>query len=105
MRLPLYCAVMKDNMDVLRSCTLCPRECRVDRQAGARGFCRVGGKIVLAHWGPHHGEEPPISGTSGSGTVFFSFCNLRCLFCQNYEISQEGQGEEISASDLADILM
>jgi putative pyruvate formate lyase activating enzyme len=96
---------MKDHMYVLRGCTLCPRECRVNRLEGSTGFCRAAGKAIVAHWGPHYGEEPPISGTSGSGTVFFSFCNLRCLFCQNYQISQEGQGEEISPTRLADIFM
>lgn len=92
-------------MEALRNCTLCPRQCRVNRLEGQTGYCRVGEKIIVAFWGPHHGEEPPISGTSGSGTVFFSFCNLRCLFCQNYQISQEGQGEEISADALADIFV
>ncbi|HEX2964210.1 MAG TPA: radical SAM protein [Syntrophorhabdaceae bacterium] len=93
---------MKDNMDLLRSCTICPRQCKVNRLEGSVGFCHIAGKIIIAHAGPHYGEEPPISGTSGSGTVFFSFCNLRCLFCQNYQISQEGQGDEISTDTLAD---
>ena len=89
----------------LLNCNLCPRACGVDRTSGQRGYCRVGDKIVVAHWGPHYGEEPPISGRSGSGTIFFSFCNLRCIFCQNWQISQEGMGDEISQGALCDIFL
>jgi len=70
-----------------RSCTLCPRECGVDR-ATALGRCVTGDRPVVASWGPHLGEEPPISGSRGSGTVFLANCNLRCVFCQNADISQ-----------------
>jgi len=70
-------------------CECCPRRCGVDRAAGETGFCRVSGDILLAHAGLHFGEEPPISGTRGSGTLFFAGCNLRCAFCQNWQISQE----------------
>jgi putative pyruvate formate lyase activating enzyme len=73
----------------LKRCECCPRRCGVNRLAGKTGFCRVGGEILLAHAGLHYGEEPPISGTRGSGTIFFAGCNLRCVFCQNWQISQE----------------
>ena len=73
----------------LSRCECCPRRCGVNRLAGQTGFCKVGGDILLSHAGLHYGEEPPISGTRGSGTVFFAGCNLRCVFCQNWQISQE----------------
>lgn len=72
-------------------CECCPRGCGVNRIEGKTGFCRVGSGIEISHAGLHFGEEPPISGTKGSGTIFFSGCNLRCVFCQNYQISQEFQ--------------
>ena len=75
--------------DQLRRCECCPRNCGVDRVAGKIGFCRVAAEIRVSHIGLHFGEEQPISGTKGSGTIFFAGCNLRCVFCQNYQISQE----------------
>jgi len=72
-------------------CECCPRRCGVNRIEGKTGFCRAGSGIEISHAGLHFGEEPPISGTKGSGTIFFSGCNLRCVFCQNYQISQEFQ--------------
>ena len=96
---------MENMLSMLEKCELCPRQCRVNRLKGQKGFCRVGDKAIVAHYGPHHGEEPPISGTSGSGTIFFSFCNLRCIFCQNYQISQDGDGEEISLERLMEIFL
>src|ERR1051325_4265735 len=75
--------------DQLVSCECCPRACKVDRIAGKLGTCRIPTSIVISHIGLHFGEEPPISGTRGSGTIFFAGCNLRCVFCQNYQISQE----------------
>ncbi len=77
--------------DQLTRCECCPRRCGVNRLEGKTGFCRVGAGIRIAHAGLHFGEEPPISGTRGSGTIFFAGCNLRCVFCQNYQISQEFQ--------------
>lgn len=77
--------------DQLINCECCPRKCRVNRLDGQAGFCRVSAGIQVAHLGLHFGEEPPISGTRGSATVFFAGCNLRCVFCQNYQISQEFQ--------------
>lgn len=73
----------------LNRCECCPRNCHADRLTGKTGFCRIGYEILVAHAGLHFGEEPPISGTRGSGTLFFAGCNLRCLFCQNWQISQE----------------
>lgn len=86
---------------LLESCTACPRNCRVNRLSGEKGFCRSGLKIKIASLGPHLGEEPPISGKNGSGAIFFTNCNLNCLFCQNYQISQEGLGFEITEEELA----
>ncbi len=77
--------------DQLEKCECCPRRCGVNRLEGKTGFCRVGSGIQISHAGLHFGEEPPISGTRGSGAIFFSGCNLRCVFCQNYQISQEFQ--------------
>ena len=91
--------------DLLSPCRLCPRECRVDRLAGQTGFCGQGGRARVAKALPHFGEEPPLTGTGGAGTVFFSGCALRCLYCQNYQISQEGLGGEVSAEALADIFL
>ena len=77
--------------DQLAACVCCPRNCGVDRLAGKLAVCRIGAEIQISHAGLHFGEEPPISGTQGSGTIFFAGCNLRCVFCQNYQISQEFQ--------------
>lgn len=75
--------------DRLSKCECCPRKCGVNRLAGRMGFCRVSASARISHIGLHFGEEPPLSGTGGSGTIFFPGCNLRCVFCQNYQISQE----------------
>ena len=82
------------------SCTLCPRACRVDRTAGQTGFCRMPGHIVAARAAAHYWEEPVISGSYGSGAVFFSGCTLRCAFCQNGVISQENFGKPLSPAGL-----
>lgn len=87
----------------LQSCACCPRQCGVDRLAGQLGFCRIGGQALVAHVGLHHGEEPPISGTRGSGTIFFAGCNLRCLFCQNHQISQEFVAATLTAMAPAEL--
>lgn len=92
----------------LNRCACCPRHCGVDRLAGKTGFCKVGDDILLAHAGLHFGEEPPISGTRGSGTSFFAGCNLRCAFCQNWQISQEFEVSKhwkISPAGLADEML
>jgi len=89
----------------LKSCTLCPRECRVNRLQGQRGFCKVGERAIVSSVGPHFGEEAPLVGRQGSGTIFFSGCNLGCLFCQNYDISHLLHGREISEEELADQML
>lgn len=91
--------------EILRSCTLCPRECRVDRTAGALGVCRTGDRPFVSSWGPHFGEERPLVGRHGSGTIFFGRCNLLCVFCQNYSISHLGEGAEISVERLGEIML
>ncbi len=86
----------------LQSCELCPRRCGVDRAAGQLGFCRAGSEVEVFRYGPHHGEEPPLSGTTGgSGTIFFSRCTLCCLYCQNYPWSQQGDGATYAADAFA----
>ena len=91
-----------DIMDYFSCCKLCPRECCVDRH-NTIGFCRANDKLKIARAALHFFEEPPISGTNGSGAIFFSNCNLRCVFCQNYQISSESIGKEVSVSKFSDI--
>ncbi len=91
--------------ELLGRCTLCPRRCKVNRLAGETGFCQIGAEAMVAGYEPHHGEETSLSGTAGSGTIFFSHCNLRCVFCQNYEISQGGAGVEVESSQLATMMI
>ena len=87
---------------LLESCRVCPRECGVNRLKNDKlGFCRSGLNPVISSVSPHHGEEPPLSGTKGSGTIFFTNCNLRCVYCQNYPISQMGNGSERTPGELA----
>jgi putative pyruvate formate lyase activating enzyme len=86
-------------------CELCPRKCKVNRNSGQKGLCRSSNKIFVASCNIHSGEEPPISGDKGSGTIFFSNCALNCVFCQNYPISQLGNGKEISLDDLVDSML
>jgi putative pyruvate formate lyase activating enzyme len=88
-----------------RSCTLCPRDCRVDRTDGADGVCRTGRLAAVSHALLHFGEEPVISGRSGSGTIFFTGCNLKCLFCQNYQLSWLLEGETVSDEALAGMML
>jgi putative pyruvate formate lyase activating enzyme len=89
----------------LESCELCPHRCRVNRLSGERGRCRSGAAPVVASWNLHVWEEPPISGTKGSGTIFFSGCTGRCQFCQNFPISQLSVGQEVSVERLADMML
>ena len=86
----------------MRNCRLCPRECGVDRCAGETGFCRTADQAIVASFNAHFGEENPLSGSNGSGTIFFSHCNLLCTFCQNYDISHHGEGRAITNRQLAD---
>ena len=94
-----------DLVSIPSSCTLCPRRCGADRAAGRTGFCGAGSTLKAARAALHYWEEPCISGTRGSGTVFFSGCTLKCCFCQNYPISAEGLGKEISVEHLAEIFL
>ena len=90
----------------LATCDLCPRYCRADRTSGVRGaVCRVGAKAVVASYGPHHGEEGVLRGVRGSGTIFFSGCNLRCRYCQNWDISQRVVGRALDAETLARLML
>ena len=90
---------------MLEKCTLCPHKCGANRIKGEIGRCKSTDKVKIALYSTHEFEEPCISGINGSGTVFFSNCNLNCIFCQNYEISQLGRGKEISTNELADIFL
>lgn len=92
-------------MMYLNKCNLCPHMCLVDRENKKRGFCKSGENVKIALSSKFFYEEPCISGTKGSGAVFFSNCNLRCVYCQNYKISKEGKGKEILVEELADIFL
>jgi putative pyruvate formate lyase activating enzyme len=89
----------------LEKCDLCPRACGADRLAGELGYCRSGRLARVSSFTPHFGEEPPLVGAHGSGTIFMTGCNLSCVFCQNYEISQLGEGKEVSAMRLAEMMI
>ncbi len=86
---------------VAKSCTLCPRQCGINRFSEERGFCEAPSAMVISSIFAHHGEEPPISGTGGSGTVFFSYCTQKCCFCQNFQISHEYEGKPYTPDELA----
>lgn len=92
-------------MNELEKCTICPHKCGVNRLAGQKGRCRCDGNVRIALASVHNYEEPCISGKNGSGTVFFSNCNLNCIYCQNYEISQEGKGKNVTVEHLAEIFI
>lgn len=95
-----------DNLkDLLYSCNLCPRNCGVNRVADKKGFCGGGKNLKIARAALHHWEEPCISGKKGSGTIFFSNCTLKCVFCQNRKISYDGTGEEISDERLSEVIL
>ncbi len=90
---------------LLSPCVLCPRKCRVDRLGGETGVCKTAEQAWVSSYNPHFGEESPLVGTHGSGTIFFTHCNLMCLFCQNFDISHEGYGQEVSDEQLAAIML
>jgi len=90
---------------ILERCSLCPRNCQVDRTAGETGFCGTGDKPFVSSWTPHFGEEAPLVGQHGSGTIFFTHCNLGCLFCQNWTISHGDEGAEMSFDALAKLML
>jgi len=96
---------IKEGYRLLKECRLCPRECGVNREKGERGFCKAGIELTVSSFHAHFGEEPPISGYRGSGTIFLTHCNLRCVFCQNYPISHLGNGNQISSSELSQMML
>lgn len=91
--------------ELLKNCSLCPRRCGVDRTAGEKGFCGLLDRSFVSSWGPHFGEERPLVGRFGSGTIFFGRCNLGCVFCQNWTISHGNDGSELSFERLAQIML
>ena len=91
--------------DMLKECKLCPRDCRVNRLEEEKGFCQAGSKLKVASFHAHFGEERPLVGVSGSGTIFLSHCNLGCVFCQNWDISHQGSGTEVEIGDLAGMML
>lgn len=112
---PAYLALLHNNTLATRAkqayqhmedCDLCARYCHVNRFKTTKGaVCRTGERAVVNSFGPHHGEEEPLRGVNGSGTIFFSWCSLRCVFCQNWEISQKGLGHEVEPEQLAEMML
>lgn len=98
-------ALIEKSFKLLRSCSICPRRCKVNRLKNEKGFCATGLKPKVCSFMPHHGEEPPISGKRGSGTIFFSRCNMACVYCQNYEFSQLEKGREVDFEELAGFML
>ncbi len=96
---------MNDWLTILEKCELCPRRCGINRINGKKGYCRVADKPIVSYYGKHFGEEPPISGSRGSGNIFFSSCNMKCIYCQNYQISHTLTGKEVSIDELVDIFL
>ncbi len=96
---------IKQAYKLLKKCTLCPRNCEVNRSKGEKGFCETTSRAKISSVFPHFGEESPLVGRKGSGTIFISNCNLKCVFCQNYDISHYGRGDIIKAKDLAKIML
>ena len=96
---------VEEALSLLASCAICPRHCHVDRLKNNHGMCRVGRYARVSNYFPHFGEEDVLRGWRGSGTIFFSWCNLRCVFCQNFETSQIGAGEEVSPRELARLMV
>jgi len=90
---------------ILKSCVLCPRQCKVDRFSGETGICNTRIHAQVSSYNPHFGEEAPLVGQKGSGTIFFTHCNLLCNFCQNYDISHQGMGEAVSDRELAAMML
>ncbi len=90
---------------ILSSCTLCPRDCHVNRLSGERGRCQADAGLSIAAAFPHFGEEPPLVGRGGSGAIFVSWCNLLCQFCQSWEVNHRGEGVAVSARELAAIML
>ena len=95
----------EDLWNIIKSCRLCPRQCRVNRLAGEKGFCQATSQLIVSSYRPHFGEEKPLVGKGGSGTIFFSHCGLRCVFCINWQISQGGVGKPTSIEGLAQMML
>ena len=96
---------VQDLWDILKDCRLCPRECRANRLEGEVGYCKADSGLIVSSAFPHFGEESPLVGYHGSGTIFLTHCNLRCIFCQNFDISHLGRGERITSSDMARMMI
>ena len=96
---------VEEAVSLLGECRLCPRECNVDRLNDEKGYCRTGRRAIVSSYNAHFGEEAPLVGRHGSGTIFFTFCSLRCSFCQNFEISHLGEGAPIDPPELAAIML
>ena len=100
---------LKSRADILNkrleSCNICPHKCKVNRLEGEKGYCNTPRQAVVSAYQPHFGEERELVGQGGSGTIFFSNCNLECVFCQNYQISQQGRGKEVSADELSRMML
>ena len=92
-------------LSMLENCKVCPHNCNVNRLKNEKGFCRTGRFALISSFFPHHGEEFPIRGYNGSGTIFMVNCNLKCVYCQNYDISQLGKGEEVKSDELAKAML
>ncbi len=90
---------------ILKRCSICPWECGVNRLAGELGVCNTGERLVIWDYMPHFGEEAPLVGTNGSGAIFITYCNLKCVFCQTYDISHLGEGAEVSLERFAEIMI
>jgi putative pyruvate formate lyase activating enzyme len=101
----LFPDILQKAHHMLEACTVCPRECGVDRTKDEKGFCESGYLPEVSSYSPHFGEEGPLVGRHGSGTIFFTHCNLGCLFCQNYSISHAGDGRKISIQKLAKVMV
>ncbi len=101
----LFSERIKKALTLLESCAVCPRNCRVNRIKGEKGTCRAGSLPEVASYAPHFGEERPLVGTNGSGTIFLTHCNLRCRFCQNFSISHGGEGREVSFERLGRMMI
>lgn len=91
--------------EIFKDCILCPRNCHVNRTKNERGYCGLAASIIMDCALVHHGEEPPLSGTNGAGTIFLSSCNLGCIYCQNHQISRHVTGEELNSRQLADVML
>jgi putative pyruvate formate lyase activating enzyme len=113
LKYPKYLNLTEEELDkrvekaykLLSFCKVCPHQCKVNRLVGQQGFCRSGKEVIISSYNAHFGEEPPLVGSSGSGTIFFTNCNLRCVYCQNYPISQLGNGNKVTLLELAKIML